>query len=156
METGNGGTSRQDKKILKKTLAKGLGDADLETRDGAYHRRDAFPPVAHRGNVVARHASHRRVFSAFTFTPSFMGARPAHDHRPRTRARGWSHAGRPFDVQATDHHDIRRAGANYVDETLCMPHGPGNTSLLVEPICVALRKTRKLQLVFEGSHVFSK
>ena len=79
METGNGGTSRQDKKILTTTLAKSLGDADLETRDGAYHRRDAFPPVAHCGNVVARHASHRRVFSAFTFTPSFMGERPAHD-----------------------------------------------------------------------------
>ena len=79
METGKGGTSRQDKKILTTTLAKSLGDADLETRDGAYHRRDAFPPVAHRGNVVARHASHHRVFSAFTFTPSFMGERPAHD-----------------------------------------------------------------------------
>ena len=72
MEMGKGGTSRQDKKILTKTLDKSLGDADLETRDGAYHRRDAFPPVAHCGNVVARHASHRRVFSAFTFTPSFM------------------------------------------------------------------------------------
>ena len=43
MEMGKGGTSRQDKKILTTTLAKSLGDADLETRDGAYHRRDAFP-----------------------------------------------------------------------------------------------------------------
>ena len=132
METGNGGTSRQDKKILTTTLAKSLGDADLETRDGAYHRRDAFPPVAHRGNVVARHASHRGVFSAFTFTPSFMGERPAHDRHvvgpsPADACSGWSHAGRPFDAQATDHHDIRRAGANYVDDSLCMPHGPGNT-----------------------------
>ena len=99
METGKGGTSRQDKKILTTTLAKSLGDADLETRDGAYHRRDAFPPVAHRGNVVARHASHRRVFSAFTFTPSFMGERPAHDHRPRTRAR---------DGRTLDAHFMRR------------------------------------------------
>ena len=104
METGKAGintcnTSRQDKKILTTTLAKSLGDADLETRDGAYHRRDAFPPVAHCGNVVARHASHRRVFSAFTFTPSFMGVRPARDHRPRTRAR---------DGRTLDAHLMRR------------------------------------------------
>ena len=87
METGKGGTSRQDKKILTTTLAKSLGDADLETRDGAYHRRDAFPPAAHSGNVVARHTWHRRVLSAFTFTPSLMGERPAHGHRTRTHAR---------------------------------------------------------------------
>ena len=99
METGKGGTSRQDKKILTTTLAKSLGDADLETRDGAYHRRDAFPPIAHCGNVVARHASHRRLFSAFTFTPSFMRERPAHDHRPRTRAR---------DGRTLDAHLMRR------------------------------------------------
>ena len=66
METGKGGTSRQDKKILTTTLAKSLGDADLETRDGAYHRRDAFPPVAHSGNVEAHHTPLRhRIAGCF-------------------------------------------------------------------------------------------
>ena len=62
-------------------------DQDLETRNGAYRRQEAFSPVERTSNVEARNALHRRVLSALTFTPLLRGERPRSGHRPRTRAR---------------------------------------------------------------------